>query len=588
EFVLSQFSGDNLLIAIGDFTLRTSFDYSGGQIVEAEGSLHLGALMASIPDGMKNPLGELPVTISNVDIDLSDPTAPKIHSGAIAFNTGFPIINDFFTAQIDGIEVGAIDGAPYGKVLGGSIEFNQAGSLPMLSGISLTNIDITSAGFSGTLAWAGDQQLNVFEDDLYGITARLTAVSLALDSSKSTFDEMVQLTTLDGSVVFGSGYGTVLEPALDYADGNYGFATGAESSIAIPGTSIALKQFSGNLDFDNRSVGFGGIISIPYEATEVAFNVASLTFSSSGVDGNIALENPIEIQGLGFPTVLTEAQLTFQGFALSSGSLGLDLTLEQFFDLQISAALTVSNSGISAWSLGGETDATFSADAGFADLKVTDIGAGYDSEDGLFFSMNTEIKMKADAVLSALPDDITLSGLEVYYDHIDIDAAQMGGSIDNATVGLAGIDLTLRTLAVGYESGETSEGRFYLVVGGKVALGDLVSAAAEATIYQDLTYSLNEIEIDFSNPGFSMYGNLELADNRFKADLAVEVAGTINMEALLEVGSGVGSDNKSFAYWRVELMSSARIPMAPLPMNIYGIGGGIAYNQTISLGGNNQ
>ena len=107
EFVLSQLTGDNLLIAIGDFTLRTSFDYSGGTITEAEGSLHLGALMASIPDALKNSLGELPVTIHNVNVDLSDPSAPKLSSGSIAFHTPFQMVTPFFTAQINGIEVGA-------------------------------------------------------------------------------------------------------------------------------------------------------------------------------------------------------------------------------------------------------------------------------------------------------------------------------------------------------------------------------------------------------------------------------------------------------------------------------------------------
>lgn len=588
EFTMPQLSGDNLLIAVGDFTLRTSFDFSGGTITEAEGSLHLGSLMTSIPDELKNPLGELPVTIRNVDVDLTDLSAPKIQSGAIAFNTGFPLVTDFFTAQIDGIEVGAVDGAAYGKVLGGSIAFKQAGSLPMLSGISLTDIGLTSSGFSGTLAWSGDQDLPVFEDDNYGITANLTAVSLVLDSSQATFDAMVQLTALDGSVIFGSGYGTALAPALDYAAGAYSFATGLDTSINIPGTAIALKGFSGAIDFNAASVGFGGLISIPYEQTEVAFDVDSLTFSSSGVDGSIELANPLEIEGLGFPTVLTDAGLTFQGFALSNGHLGLDLTLEQFLDLEVSAKLALNSDGISAWSLGGETDESFSADAGFATLKVEDLGAGYDSNDGLFFTMNPEIKMKEDTVLSALPDDIKLSGLEVYSDHIDIDAASMGGSIDNATVGLAGVDLTLTHLALGYESGaDGAAGQFNLVVGGGIALGDLLSADAVVTIYRD-SYTLNDIEIDYSNPGFSLYGQLAIADNKFKTSLAVLIAGTINMTADLEVGSEVSADNRSFTYWRVALMANTTINLSPLPMNIYGIGGGIAYHQTVSVNESNE
>ena len=586
EFVLSRLTGDNLLIAIGDFSLRTSFDYSGGTITEAEGSLHLGALMASIPDTLKNPLGELPVTLSNLDVDLSDPSAPKLRSGSIAFHTPFQMVTPFFTAQINGIEVGASGGTPYGKVLGGSIAFTQAGSLPMLEGVSLTNIGLTASGFSGTLSWSGDQDIPVFEDANYGISANLTAVSLAMDSSQTTFDAMVRLTTLDGSVVFGPGYGTALAPALDYAAGAYGFATDLASSITIPGTAIALKGFSGSIDFSAESVGFGGLISIPYEQTAVAFDVADLTFSASGVDGAINLANPIAIDGLGFPTVLTDAGLAFHGFALSSGHLGLDLTLTAFLDLEISAALALDNDGVSAWSLGGETDQTFKADAGFAELAVTDIGAGYDSTSGLFFSMNTDVKMKAEAVLSALPDDVNLSGLQVFSDHIDIDAAQMGGSFDNATVSLAGVDLTLNSLALGYAEADGG-GQFTLTVGGGIALGDLVSADAEVMLYQDLSYTINQIEVDYTTPGFSLYGNLEIAEGRFMADLDVAIAGTLNMVATLEAGSEVSADNHSFCYWRVALKSHARISMAPLPMYIYGIGGGIAYHETVSVGAGN-
>nr|WP_320050379.1 hypothetical protein [uncultured Desulfuromonas sp.] len=586
EFVLSQLTGDNLLIAIGDFSLRTSFDYSGGTITEAEGSLHLGALMASIPDTMKNPLGELPVTIHNVNVDLSDPSAPKLSSGSISFNTPFEMVTTFFTAQINGIEVGASGGTPYGKVLGGSIAFTQAGSLPMLEGVSLANIGLTASGFNGTLSWSGDQDIPVFEDANYGITANLTAVSLTMDSSQSSFDDMVQLTTLDGSVVFGPGYGTALAPALDYAAGAYGFATDLASSITIPGTAIALKGFSGSVDFGAESVGFGGLISIPYEQTAVAFDVDNLTFSASGIDGSIDLANPIDIEGLGFPTVLTDAGLAFHGFALSSGHLGLDVTLTAFLDLEISAALALDNDGVSAWSLGGETDQTFKADAGFAELEVTDIGAGYDSTSGLFFSMNTDVKMKGEAVLSALPDDVNLSGLQVFSDHIDIDAAQMGGSFDNATVSLAGVDLSLTRLALGYD-GERGDGQFTLTVGGGIALGDLVSADAEVMLYQDLSYTINQIEVDYTTPGFSLYGNLEIAESRFMADLDVAIAGTLNMAATLEAGTAISADNNSFSYWRVELKSNARISMAPLPMYIYGIGGGIAYHETVSVGEGN-
>ncbi len=582
EFVLDQLGG-SLLIAVGDFSLRTTFDYSGGMITEATGGLNLGSLMASIPDELKDPLGDLPVTIRNVEIDLSDPSHPQVKSGSIAFNGSFPVVTDFFTAQIDGVEVGAVNNTAYGKVLGGTITFNQTSSLPALEGVSLTNIGLSGSGFSGDLNWNGDATAHVFEDSSYGIDAQLTSLTIGFDSSKTTLQEIIRLKGLVGSLVFGSGYGTSITPAIGYDSVNdlYTFTAGAESALNIPGTTVKLKGIEGSFDFGAANVVLGGNIVFPYESTEIAFAVNELMFSASGVAGSVALENPVDIQGLGFPTVLTQASLAFSGFSISSGSLGLDLTLEQFFDLQVAAALTVDNGGISAWSLGGETDANFTADAGFAELTVSDLGAGYDSSDGLYFSMNTDITMKADAVLSAMPDDMSLSGLQIYATKIEVDAAEMSRSFNGVTVSLAGLDLTLTQLGIGYNN------KFYLLAGGNVNIADLCQAGAVIKLFDDLTYELNEIDIEFRNPGFEFEGTLAMYSDDpvygtgFGAALDVLIAKTMSLEGALQIGS-VDTDDASFAYWRVAMKSSATIPMSPIPMNIYGIGGGIAYHMTVA------
>ncbi len=584
EFELDQLGG-NLLIAVGNFTLRTSFNYSDGIITEATGGLNLGSFMSSIPADLKDPFGDLPVTIRNVEIDLSDPTAPKIKSGSISFVTAFPVVTDFFTAQINGIEVGAVDGAAYGKVLGGTITFHQTGSLPALEGISITNIGLSGSGFSGDLTWNGSQPqtAHIFEDANYGIDAELSSITIGFDSSKTTLSEIIKLKSITGSLAFGSGYGTSIAPAIGYdsvAD-NYTFAAGVTSALKIPGTSVKLKGVAGSFNFDSAKVSLGGQIVFPYESTEISFAVNELEFSSSGVAGSVALENPIDIQGLGFPTVLTQASLSFSGFSISSGSLGLDLTLEQFFGLQVAAALTVDNSGISAWSLGGETDASFTADAGFAELTVSDLGAGYDSTDGLFFSMNTDITMKADAVLSAMPDDMSLSGLQVYATKISVDAAEMSRSFNGTTVSLAGVDLTLNQLGIGYNQ------KFYLLAGGNINIADLCEAGAVVKLYDDLTFELNEIEIAFTNPAvefsgyLAMYSNDPVYGTGFSAGLDVLIAGTLPLSGALQVGS-IDNDTDSYVYWRVMMKTGATIPLSPIPMNIYGIGGGVAYHMRIN------
>lgn len=578
-FELDQLGG-NLLIAIGDFTLRTSFDYSGGRIAEATGSLHLGSLMSSIPDSVKNPFGELPVTLRDLAIDLSDPARPKLRSGAIVFDTPFPLVSDFFHARIEGLEVGAVDGAPYGKVLGGSIAFHQVASLPALDDISLADVGLSADGLNGTLTWRGSRTVPVFEHADYGIDAELTRVAIRFDSSKTGLGDMIRLDAMEGCLVFGSGYAASVSPAIVFAEGAYGFAAGEAAALHLPGTAMQLQAFAGSFDFDAGSVTLGGRLVVPYEGTRIAFAVDGLTVSAAGMAGSVALEHPVAIDGLGFPAVLTRAGLDFSGFGLAGGGLGLDLTLERFFDLQVSAALTIDSSGVSAWSLDASSDAAFTADAGFAEMTVSDLGAGYASGDGLFFSMRTDITMKGGAVLSGLPDDLSLSGLKVFADRVAVDAAEMAGSFNGATASLGGLDLTLTRLGIGY--GE----RFYLLAAGNLGMADLCEAGAEIKLYSDLSFDLNEIDIEFANPAVEFAGLLALYDNDpvygtgFGADLDVLIAGTLPLAGALQVGS-VAGEGGSFAYWRVAMKSGATLPLSPIPLNIYGIGGGIAYHMTV-------
>jgi hypothetical protein len=586
EFELVDFGADNLTIAIGDFTLRSSIAFSNEAGFEAEGGLHLGALMDSIPADFKNSLGELPVTITDVVFDLSDLSNPRFVSGAIVFAPGrsIPINTEFFNASVTGFEVGVAGGSPYGKVMGGTISFNAVGVLPALEGVSITDLGLAGGGLQGTVNWSGSQTVHVFEDDNYGIDTTLTALAIGFDSTASAIDDMFVLEDLGGNLAFGRGYNTTMAPAIDFADGAYGFNAGVASKLTLPGTGVELRNVSGSFDFEARTVTVGGLIAIPYEETEIAFAVDELTFSASGIAGSAALDGDVDLsESLGFSALLTEAAIAFDGFAISEGSLGMDLTLEKFFNLGLTAHLALDNDGVSEWGLGGETDENFTADAGFAELTVSNLGAGYESADGgLYFSMDTDIAMNADAVLSALPDDLTLSGIEVYATSVNIDAASMSSSFSGQTASLGGLDLTLTKLGVGYGSE-----KFYLEAGGNINIADLCEAGAEVKLYEDLTYDLDAIEIAFTNPALSFDGYLAMYDNDpvygtgFGAALDVIVAGTIPVAGALQVGR-VDEDTSSFMYWRVEMKAGTMIPLAPLPLNIYGLGGGIAYHMQVN------
>jgi hypothetical protein len=582
HFELASFGADNLTVAIGDFTLRSAIAFSNAAGFEAEGGLHLGAIMDAIGAEYKNALGELPVTIKNVQFDLSDPSHPKFLSGAIVFapDAPIPLNTEYFNASVDGFEVGMAGGAPYGKVRGGTISFNAVGVLPALEGVSITNLGLAGGGFQGTVNWSGSKTVHVFEDDQYGVDAVLTRISLLFDSTQSEITDMFVIEGLDGNLAFGAGYKTTMAPAIDYLDGAYGFAAGAASQLTLPGTGIDLRKVSGAFDFAAGTVTVGGLIAIPYEQTEIAFDVDGLTFSAGGIAGAVALAADVDLSDtLGFGALLTQASLDFNGgFALSAGSLGMELTLEKFFDLALQAHLTLDNDGVDEWGLGGETGQKFIADAGFANLTVSRLGAGYASADGgLYFSMDTQVTMKEDSVLSALPDDLSLSGIQVYANTVKIDSVGASSEV-NYTVSLADVDLTLKELGFGYVDGEG----LFLSAAGDLNLASLAQIGTGFEVYENKVVFTKEMRLDIHKPAFDMGGTLVLDDDRFKAGLAVKVAGLFEgMEGLFEVGSE-GEGAASFVYWQVQLKVPSRLPLSPLPLTVYSIGGGIAYHMQVT------
>jgi hypothetical protein len=585
HFELVSFGADNLTVAIGDFTLRSSIAFSNEAGFEAEGGLHLGAIMDAIPgEGYKNALGELPVTIKNVQFDLSDPSNPNLLSGAIVFDpdASIPLNTQYFNASVDGFKVGMEGGRPYGRVLGGTISFNAVGVLPALEGVSITDLGLTGGGLQGTVNWSGSKTVRVVEDDYYGVDAVLTTISIIFDSTQTEITDMFVLDDLGGSIDFGDGYDTTMAPDIDFLDGAYGFVAGEASKLTLPGTSIDLRNVSGSFNFAAGTVTVGGLITIPYEETEIAFDVDDLTFSAAGILGVVSLDDGETVDlsaSLGFGALLTEASLEFENsFALSAGSLGMELTLEKFFELKVEAHLTLDNDGVDEWGLGGTTGQTFVAYAGFANLEVTKLGAGYESADGgLYFSMDTKVTMNEESVLSALPDDLTLSGIEVYATTVKIDSASASSEV-NYIVSLAGVDLTLKEIGFGYVDGDG----LFLAAAGDLTLASLAKIGTGFELYEDNVVFTKAMSLDIHKPAFDMGGTLVLDDDHFKAGLAVKVAGLFEgMEGLFEVGSE-GEGAASFVYWQVQLKVPSRLPLSPLPLTVYSVGGGIAYHMKVT------
>jgi len=581
NFVFDRLGAENLTIAIGpDFTLKGAFDFVDGHIAEAVGGLHLGGLMDSIGSEFKNQFNELPVEVADLDFEMIN-DIPVLTQGTITYAPGqsISLTNDLFTASFTGITVGVRNGSFFGDLDGLQIDFTT-GILAGLEGLSISNIGISGNGISGDVAWTDTdgKTITVVNHTTHGIDAKLTSIGIHFDTSNA-FKDMVSINNIVGKLAFGTGYNAPdLNPSISFdpISNNYDFDAINASLNLVDG--IKLKDFSGAVSFADESIQFGGSLLIPFgggPGKEIVLGVTDWKVDSDGFHGGVSTQN-VNLDALGFPATLTDASLVFDGFGIASASLGLDITLEKFFNLQLAAQLALDNTGVSAWSVDGQTNANITADAGFAELTVKDLGAGYTSEDGLYFSLNTEIAMKEDAALSALPDDFSLSGIEVYADKMEINNLGILQEL-NYTTTLAGIDLSLKKLGFGYQEGAGLS----LKVEGDLNIAGLAKAGAIAEIYKN-KIEFTGVELDIKKPAFEMFGDLELDDNRFKAALEVSVAGSFDgMSGLLEIGTGETASSNSFVYWQVQLSIPSVIPLSPLPLNVYSLGGGIAYHMRV-------
>ncbi|MDM8536260.1 hypothetical protein QUF70_05860 [Desulfobacterales bacterium HSG17] len=581
NFVFDRLGADNLTIAIGpDFTLKGSFDFVDGHIAEAVGGLHLGGLMDSIGSEFKNQFNELPVEVADLDFEMIN-DIPVLTQGTITYAPGqsISLTNDLFTASFTGITVGVRNGTFFGDLDGLQIDFTT-GILAGLEGLSISNIRLAGNGISGDVTWTDTdgKTIAVVNHTTHGIDAQLTSIGIHFDTSNA-FEKMVSINSIVGKLSFGTGYNAPdLNPLLSFdpISNNYGFSAINASLTLVDG--IKLKDFSGAVSFADESIRFDGSLLIPFgggSGENIVLGVTDWKINSDGFHGGVSTQN-VNLDALGFPATLTDASLVFDGFGIASASLGLDITLEKFFNLQFAAQLALDNTGVSSWSVDGQTNASISADAGFAELTVKDLGAGYTSEDGLYFTLNTEIAMKEDAALSALPDDFSLSGIEVYTDKMKINNLGVLQEL-NYTTTLAGIDLSLKKLGFGYQEGAGLS----LKVEGDLNIAGLAKAGAIAEIYTN-KIEFTGVELDIKKPAFEMFGDLELDDNRFKAALEVSVAGSFDgMSGLLEIGTGETANSSSFVYWQVQLSIPSVIPLSPLPLNVYSLGGGIAYHMRV-------
>jgi len=582
---LGTLRADDIVINIGDFRLTGALALVDGSW-SGEASLYLGALHSSIDPAVLNAFGELPVSVSNLDIDIVN---KKLNSGTITFDpdSNFTISNDFFTASIPSVSVGVRNGAVFGEIgSGASINFDQGILAGYTEGLSFTGFGLAGNGLQVTATWAkaAGKTMTIVDHDDYGIKAKLTEIKVAFDSTKGIDSGMFVLKNIEGNLIFGTGYGlasiadtvTSLTPAItfDVATNTYGFdATGM--AFNLPGTNLQVKDFAGDIAFVAQSLTLSGTLAIPYaDGKQIDISVDEWTIASDGFTGGVSTEN-VSLADIGFDATLTKASLEFDRFSIASAGLAMNLKLEKFFNLQVAASLALDSSGVAGWSLGGESNATFTHEAPFATVTVSGLNAGYSSgssdKSGLYFGLDSNFALKGASLLSGLPDSLVLSGIEVYDGGITIDSAVVGSSFNGVSASLAGAKIDLTSFKLGYKN------QFFFTIKGGLSAGP-IAADAVVTFYQDATLGLEEIATSYTEGALSFAVKLGLSESEFSGSVAVDVANTFSMDGSFVLGS-----TDTYTYWGVAFAAGggSGVPLGALPLNLYKVGGGCAYHMTV-------
>jgi hypothetical protein len=599
---LGDMRADNIVVNIGDFRLTGALAKVDG-VWSGEASLYLGeGLHRFIDPAVLNAFGELPVSVSNLDIDIGDIENVTLNSGEIEFapEGGFTISDpDYFTASLPSVKVGVSGGSVFAEIgAGASISFDQGILAGYTEGLSFSDFGLANNGLQATVTWAdsvGKTMAIVPNRDGYNIDATLTEIKVTFDSSKGFDSGMFVLGRIDGNLTFGTAYNAPdLKPALSLVAGAYTFdATGSALTLV---EGLKLKEFSGSVDFANEQISLSGLFNVPLaEGKEIGIDVSDWSISATGFSGSIAAVN-LDLSGpLGFGAADSEtilmraAEIEFDRFSVSNASLDLGvklkLTASAITPINLNASLGVDNEGTVDFAVDAETSTNLSADLSFATLKVKKLGSGYDSTDGLFFALDTEVTMNQQALLSGLPT-LNLEGIEVYAGKIKVN--NVGVGIDgNYKVSLAGVDLTLTALDLGY-----GNSMFYLHAAGGLTIGSLCEGSADITLYDDGNFLANEIGINMTNSAMTIRGELAIHKGHdvygtgYGADLDIVIGGSLPVSGSLILGNKEIKSGEtvtgSFVYWHATVKVGTTLSLAPLPLNIYSLGGGVGYNVRIS------
>ncbi len=565
DFTVLDLGTEDEDVRVALFNINASTGSSGSQISSAAGTLFLG-----------NKLFDANVEPITLAYDGGKYTFSSTQTLNYTYeNTSLKIINP--TGSIK-----KVNGSYEVKFTGNAQFFTDIMKNIGVSNIDLSGLKINTSGFKANLSttFSPIQEHTFFGDK---VSLSLTSIGVSIDSKASIPIKLNSIVgNVDLSVLFNESK-NYAKTALGFANSKLIFDFGTEILHLGKDNRFEFKNLSGAFNIDSLgklSMSLNG--NFGYKEWEnINLELGEFTISSKGVSGEIGLAEGTKLSTSIDNLDINELNVNFVDTSNVSGNIKMHYSKDGFlgseteFIFDMGAQLSLE--GIDKFTLDSNALQSIPIQ-NFANMNLLGVTSNLDMED-FSLSFNGTLQPTHDLLKSL--SAVEFDGLEISRSGISVDSISSTKTITGASFNLAGMTLTLTELGLGYK---VSDKLLFFKASGLLGLG-ITEAGAGMTFYSNGTYDINQIELNVSEPAIVMSGKFDWYDGDvtygegFSASgLNLGIGGIFNVEGDFKIG-----EKNSSRYWmaRAIYTSTAGVPLTPIPISLYGFGGGAAYGMEI-------
>ncbi len=481
--------------------------------------------------------------------------------------------NNFITLKTPSGEVDETSDGKYKVILTGEVEAHSS----LLNAISIerlnaTNLEISSSGFKGGLSATFS---NLSKSLLNGkVTLSLKSLEFNIDTSKSV---PIELETFNGDLELGEFFDeesakaaiSLLSEGVSVPTLKWEFP--ADTTLHVK--KFLFKNLNGSLDLSSLSsleLSLSG--KFEYENSGEEIDLQDFKINTDGISGSVSWSgNKAIVDSL----YLKALAITFAGVN-TSGTIGIKYKDDSFLDtgtpVDIGLSATVDKDGIDSFSVDGNLQSINISN--FAKFNFTSLSASPSFSD---FWVSLDGNVKPQNALFGSDTELAFKGLKISGSGISVESANAEIDVSGASASLGSLTLSINKLGLGFDS---TKGLFFIKANGGIALDIIGDAAAGVTLYSNKTINVDDIAVNIHQSGLVASGSIAWFDNDtiygngFKATLGMKIAEIFSANGLFRIGQ-----KDTVFYWMAKAsVGGAEIPLNPIPLSIYEIGGGIAYH----------